>query len=346
VFVIGAASLVLLAAMVPTRGPEQNISEQPKRVGWHNVAAGFAFMLVTAASALLLYQVNVRPAIQGSLANGLSDAWAGGYPPLGQPLRIPYWLLVVHTGRGFAWPIGDNHFGSSLTAVLWLTGLVVYWRQGSRSVWALLLLPQVLLLAAAGLHKYPYLQNPRLCMFLGPGICIFVAAGVTFLLDKLRLEKRHQCYRLAALVLLICAIGGIARELALRIKEVNGPGIRTTLKEASQMVGKDGQFILLNDENVSDVFAYYIRRAVAQKVWRNGRIPAEELQGRRLALVVVANRNTKTDADSLFHNFQAGWGSPLTVRWAQTARDVLLDNKDSVLIWVCDTQNEIATLSQ
>jgi len=183
-------------------------------------------------------------------------------------------------------------------------------------------------------------------MFLGPGICIFVAAGVTYLLDKLRHEKRHECYRLAALVLLICATGGIVREVALRIKEVKGPGIRTTLQEASQMVGKDGQFVLLNDENASDVFAYYVRRVVAQKVWQNGCIPVEELQGRRLALVVVANRNTKTDADSLFHNFSAGWDSPLTVRWAETARDVLLDNKDSVLIWVCDTQNEIAPLSQ
>ena len=338
VLVIGAAGLVLLVSMVQRRGDEKRISDQPTRVGWQNVTAGFVFLLVTAASALVLYLVNVRPGIHASLANGLADFWKGGYPPLDHPLRIPVWLLVVHTGRGFAWPVGENHFGSSLTCALWLTGLVVYWRRGNRLVWTLLLMPQILSLAAACLHRYPYLQNPRLCMFLGPSICIFVAAGGQYLIDRLRPEKRRPYYRFAALALLLCALGGITRETVLRIREVNGPGIRSTLKEASQMVGKDGQFIVLNDENASDVFAYYIRRVVAQKVWQKGRAPAQELQGKRLALVAVTSETAHADTNSLFKEFEARLGSPLTVRWAKTAREALLDNKDSISIWVCDRE--------
>ncbi len=214
----------------------------------------------------------------------------------------------------------------------------VYWRRGNRFIWALLLAPQVLLLAAAFLHKYPYLQDPRLCLFLGPGICVFVAAGGQYLLGALSHEKRRLCYRFAALALLVCALGGVTREVVCRVREVKGPGIRSTLIQASQVVGADGQFVVLNDENISDVFAYYIRRAVGQKVWYNGRVPATDLQGKRLALVMVANKNTQANMDSMFRQFQAQCPTPLSVNWTRTAREVLLDNKDSISVWVCDAQ--------
>lgn len=152
VFVIGAISLVFMAHGFMER----------RRTGWRNLTAGFVFMALSGGSAIWLYEINIRPSLAVSQASGLQAFWHMGYPPLNHPWKIPLWLLEVHTGRGFAWPVGENHFGSTLTTVLWLAGLVIYWRRGNRWVWALFVIPHVLLLIAAFLHKYPYGANPRL----------------------------------------------------------------------------------------------------------------------------------------------------------------------------------------
>jgi hypothetical protein len=335
VFIIGAVSLIFVTWLVTTRRLPNAASNESKRLGWRNVSAGLAFMALAGMSAIFLYEVNIRPGLHASQGNGLADGWKRGYPP-DELWRIPLWLLTVHTGRGFAWPVGENHFGSKLTCALWLIGLVVYWRSGNRWVWALFVAPQVLSLAAAFLHKYPYLQNPRLCMFLGPGICLFVGLGAQYLIDRMDYENRRQCYCLAASALVMCAAGGMGRDIVLRIREVRGPGIRNTLDKASRLAGTNGQFVVLNDGRASWVFTYYIQRIVKQRVWRNGQIPTQSGQGTRLALMAVASNASKADGNALFGDFERRFGRPIKVQWSQTAREVLLDNKDTVVVWVCE----------
>jgi len=335
VFIIGAAALIFTACLAKTCLISNEALDASGKLGWRNVSAGLAFMALAAMSAFFLYELNIRPGLLASQGNGLADAWKGGYPP-SQPWKIPLWLLTAHTGRGFAWPAGENHFGSSLTCALWLAGLVVYWRRGNRWVWALFVAPQVLSLAAAFFHKYPYLQNPRLCIFLGPGICLFAGEGAQYLIDKMACEKRRRCYCLAAFALLMCAIGGMGRDIVMRIREIKGPGIRSVLVQASQLAGRDGQFVVLNDDNSSGVFAYYIKRIVKQQVWSNGRIPTQTGPGLRLALVAVASKTTNTDCNSLFRQFERRFGRPMKVTWSRTARQILLDNKDSVVVWMCE----------
>jgi hypothetical protein len=335
VFIIGAAGLILAACLAKTRLVFRGASDESERLGWRNVTAGLAFMALSAISAIYLYELNIRPALQASLGNGLDDAWKRGFPPA-QPWKIPLWLLTVHTGRGFAWPIGENHFGSTLTCALWLTGLVVWWRRGNRWVWALFVAPQALSLAAAFLHKYPYLQNPRLCMFLGPGICLFVGRGAQYWMDCLEYEKARRCYGLMACALAMCAVGGMGRDVVLRIREVNGPGIRSTLVEASRLAGPKGQFVVLNDANASWVFSYYIKRKVKQRIWWNGQIPTQTGPESSLALVAVASKTSNADTNALFGGFERRLGRPLKVRWSQTAHEVLLDTKDRVAVWLCE----------
>ena len=339
VFVIGAAGFFWAVCLIKTRLISKEALDHSERWGWRNIAAGLAFAAASVVSAIFLYKINIRPGLDASLSNGLADAWKRGYPPLDQPWKIPLWLLTVHTGRGFAWPIGENHFGSTLTFLLWLTGLAVCWRRGNRWVWALLVTPQVLALAAAFLHKYPYLQNPRLCMFLGPGICLFAGAGVAFLIDKLGGEKRRRCYCLAAGALMLCACGGLGRDVAMRVREFRGPGIRGTLMEASRRVGADGQFVLLNDAGASGVSSYYLQREIKQKVWQNGQVPTPMAPGLRLALVVVSSKTSGTNDNLLFGEFEKRLGRPVKTRWSQVAHQVLLDSKDSVAVRVCEREN-------
>jgi hypothetical protein len=245
VFVIGTAGLIWAAALVQSRlepkrtlEPGAQLSQQERRHRSNRQNAGkdagapggaalwlwLAFVTLAGVSALVLYESNIHAALQRSHAVSLDAFWGAGFPPLQQPWKLPWWLLTVHTGRGFAWPVGDNHFASSLTFGLWLTGLVVYWRRGNRWAWWVFVTAQGLLLAAACWHKYPYLANPRLCMFLGPGICLFVGAGLQYWIARRPWESRHGWYRFAAGVFLLCALGGLTRELALRVHELKGTG--------------------------------------------------------------------------------------------------------------------------
>jgi hypothetical protein len=335
VFIIGAVGLIFTARLVKNRFMPNSALDESERLGWRNVAAGLAFVVAASVSTILLYELNVRRGLQASLGNGLADAWQRGYPP-NQPWKIPLWLLAAQTGRGFGWPIGDNHFRSTLTCALWLTGLVVYWRRGSRWVWSLFVAPQVLALAAAFLHKYPYLQNPRICMFLGPGICLFVGRGAQYLIDRMDHEAGRRWYCFTAFALAMYALGGMGRDIVLRVREVHGPGIRSTLVEASRLAGPEGQFVVLNDGNASGVFAYYIKRAVKQRVWSNGQIPTQTGPGQRLALVAVGTKTSNADGNSLLGEFERRFGRPMKVTWSQTAHEALLDNRDSVVVWVCE----------
>ncbi|HSU56605.1 MAG TPA: glycosyltransferase family 39 protein [Candidatus Dormibacteraeota bacterium] len=333
IFVIGAAGLILAGSLI-NRGMISKRSLAAS--GWPNVVAALALALTAAASALLLYQLNIRAGLQASHANGLANGWKAGYPPLHQPWKIPWWLLVTHTGRGFAWPIGDNNFGSTPMFLLWLAGLVIYWRRGNRWVWALFVLPQLFALVAAFANKYPYLQNPRICMFLGPGICLFIGAGAQYLISRFGRTPRRALYGGMALALTLCALGGLGRDIALRIREIKGPGIRSTLLEASRVAGPNGQFVVLNDQDASWLFAYYAKRAISQPVLWHGQTPTQSGPGSKLALVLVGRTQGNAQQNPLFGEFEKRFSKSLTVKWSQVAHQVLLGSKETITVWVCE----------
>jgi hypothetical protein len=323
VFVIVAISLLFMAHCFKERG----------RMDWRNLIAGFVFMALAGASAIALYEINIRPSLKVSEAVGLQTFWGMGFPPLNHPWKIPFWLVEVHTGRGFAWPVGDNHFRSTLTTVLWLTGLVIYWRRGNRWVWALFVLPQALLLIAAFLHKYPYGANPRICMFLGPGICLFMGAGAQYLLGRLGHDRRRPCYRVVALLLFFIAIGGITRDVVLRIREINGPDIRSTLVAAGRVVGTDGQFVMLPG-NTSGILAYYMRRYVTQPILPLAEIsPPQVRSGSNLAVLVATTGHGELDSDP-FGRFEKGFGKAMTPIWTQVARIQPTNKEPGVIVRV------------
>jgi hypothetical protein len=332
IFMVGAIAAVLTGWLVNACISKKD-ADPSRKTEWKNVGAALGFMALAGLSAIALYEINIRAGIAASSTNGLSDGWKRGYAP-SEWWGIPLWLLTVHTGRGFAWPAGENHYGSSLTFALWCIGAAVYWRRGNRWVWFLLMGPQALGLLAGFLHKYPYLQNPRLCMYLGPGICIFAAAGAQWLIEKMAEEKRQRFYRGVALVLTIWALAGIGREVARRYREYTGPSIRGTLLEASQRLGKDGCFVVLNDPKISGVFTYYLDQRVPQRIWSRGQLPQSIAPDARLALVVVTIKTSTFDSNALVRDFQQRWGKPLKLEWQQTAHEVLLDNQDAVAISV------------
>ncbi len=316
VFVIGAISLIFIAYV---------ISEREAR-NCRNMVAGVAFMALAGGSAIWLYEVNIRPSLPVSHDSGLQEFWSKGYPPLEHPWRIPLWLLEVHTGRGFAWPVGENNFGSTLTTVLWVTGLVVFWRRGNKWIWALFIAPHILSLAASFLHKYPYGANPRICMFLGPGICLFMGVGVQYWLERLGHVQERRNYRVVAAVLLIVAMGGITRDVVVKIRELRTPGIRSALVDAGRRVGMDGRFVVLNSavgatnhDATLQVVTYYLSRYITQPAWQKGEINPSELHpGSDLAVLTIVTGPGGLEPDP-FETFEKRLGKTITPTWTGIA---------------------------
>jgi hypothetical protein len=162
-------------------------------------------------------------------------------------------------------------------------------------------------------------------MYLGPGICLFMGRGVQHWLRRLGHDQRRVSYRVVALLLLIVAMGGAARDLALRAREREGPGIRSTLVDADGLVGADGQFVVLNPRRpitgeTSQVFAYYMSRYVAKPIYWNGEIsPSQARSGSSLAVVAVTTEPGGSDVDP-FGRFEKRFGKPITRTWTQAAR--------------------------
>lgn len=323
VFVIGAVSLVLIAYWFKNR----------ETIAMPAIIAGLSFMALAGASALALYLVNIRPALAVSKAVGLQDFWGQGYPPVSQPWKIPIWLIEVHAGRGFAWPVGDNHYRLIVTAALWFTGLAIYWRRGSRWIWMLFVAPNILSLLAAFLHKYPYGANPRICMFLGPSVCLFMGAGAQYLLRRLGHDKRRQGYRIAAIGLLLIAVVGAARDIVLRIREIKGPDIRSTLVAAGPVAGANGQFVILPGK-ASAPTAYYIKRYISQPVSQLSAFkPAQARSGSNLVVMATTSGNYQADLDG-FARFERTIGKPMNLIWARQAVIQPPDREPGVIVRV------------
>jgi hypothetical protein len=84
------------------------------------------------------------------------------------------------------------------------------------------------------------------------------------------------------------------------------------------------------------VFSYYIKRKVKQTVWYHGQVSPHLEPGQRLALVAVDSKASDPASSPLFGDFEKRLGRSLHVKWSQVAHEVLLDNKDSLVVWVCE----------
>jgi hypothetical protein len=133
--------------------------------------------------------------------------WRDAFPPMSEPWRIPWWLLEVHTGMMLAYPLGDHHFGSTLTTLLVIAGCVRMARRRARRPLLLLLLgPLAFALIAAALRRYPYGTSTRVMLYMAPAFCLLVAEGLMGLLRR-RHRARHGPIGIAGLLALVLFAG-------------------------------------------------------------------------------------------------------------------------------------------
>ncbi|MBZ0167748.1 MAG: glycosyltransferase family 39 protein, partial [Candidatus Omnitrophica bacterium] len=127
---------------------------------------------------LMVYKFAVSPMLGSSYITG---SIAEYFPP------APLWTREGLGWLGHAWAaMFRNPLGMPmvlLSNVLLLTGVVSMWR--ARRDWCLvLLLPVILTVTAACLHKYPFFN--RHLLFLAPALILFISQGVTVWIRKSR----------------------------------------------------------------------------------------------------------------------------------------------------------------
>ncbi len=175
VFVAGGVSLFVLFVL------------WQKRLGSRRlVGAWLVYNLVLVATFGVLLVVFIQPHRTPEVARGVAAWWREAFPPWHEPLRLPGWLVKIHFGRMFSYPVGGKDGGSTLTTLGFLLGLAVLARQGrTRALLVLALVPFALALVAASMRRYPYGASARTMLYLAPIIILVAAVGWAWMLQRL-----------------------------------------------------------------------------------------------------------------------------------------------------------------
>jgi hypothetical protein len=130
--------------------------------------------------------------------------WKDAFPPA-NPLRLIWWLIVIHTGRAFPYPLGDQNGGSTPAFLLGVIGLIIWLKNRPGSLRTILLAPFALTFIAAALHKYPYGGSARVAQHLAPMAILFIGTGGAFLIQRFakKISTLIRCQR-ACFACLIC----------------------------------------------------------------------------------------------------------------------------------------------
>jgi hypothetical protein len=202
VFVAGGIGLAL-AFPIAIRGTTR------VRLGF----LAYGFMLVGSFLAIYMVATVVQQREMGSFYR--LGYWKDSFPPLDRPWWIPVWLLEMHGGNMFAYPVGERKGGSSATLVCALVGCLALWRRDRRTLMGVLTLPFGLGLVAAFMGRYPYGGEARIMQYLAPSICLLTGLGAAALLAR---TSRPRMAWAAPRVLLVAmaalAVGLAARDLA------------------------------------------------------------------------------------------------------------------------------------
>lgn len=207
---------------------------------------------------------------------GMVDYWSHGFPPAA-PLRWVPWFLGAITGQIMAYPVGAANGGSALTALMAVAGAIIWWRKGSKSVLALLVLPLVLNFMAALVHRYPFGTSCRLAQFLAPSVCLLAGFGM----DGCLAVKARYPAAMVSVLLLAVGIGGMARDWIWPYRDPVFVWMRTTMDEAVKMVGTDTVVVSHRLESMECVFSWRWLHAPAKVGW-NGSLPDGESPGKRV----------------------------------------------------------------
>ena len=271
VFVAGGVSLALLA----------QVWRQP---GWQaKTAYALANVLLfgSFAGSYFLVGLNQLDRTTGLTNTFLQDYWKHGFPPSG---ALPFlkWLVLINTGRLFAYPLGGSDGLSVVTTLLCLAGLVVLWRRQRRDLFVLCLTPFALGLVAAFLHRYPYGGCCRISQHMAPIICLLAGGGAAALFDRIRAaEPRRRWIGIVCCLFAAIGMGGALTDVIWPYRGQTDLWAHKLVHSVLARCGPDDQVVVLNPENGVDVVFHWElmrHRLRGGYLGWNGQLDAERLQ--------------------------------------------------------------------
>ena len=143
-----------------------------------------------------------RRARQFRLPGGIENQhWRHSFPPF-EPLALVVWLVRVHAGDLFAYPLGSVDGMNTLAFLLSLAGIAALHARRRKGIVPLLLLPFAWTLLASALRLYPYGRHPRIAQHLAPSIVPPAPAGLAAAL-KFRSPSERRTERRALVVMAV-----------------------------------------------------------------------------------------------------------------------------------------------
>lgn len=149
--------------------------------------------------------------------------WAKNFLPIGEPWRIPGWLLDAHTGELFSIPIGGQHGASSATTIVVLLALGLMARLRRWRLMLFCLAPLAMNLIASAMQRYPYGGHIKFSQHLAPVICLMGGLGVAVAVGLIARWGRHGrlVTTIAFCYFLLVGLGSMARDLYQPYKTVS-----------------------------------------------------------------------------------------------------------------------------
>jgi hypothetical protein len=200
------------------------------------------------------------------------NAWASAFPPLDSAWRLAVWFLDVNTGYLFAYPEGGEHGASALTFLAFSAGAVVLWRRGRRLPVAFCLVPFVLALGAAAIHRYPYGVSARTSQYAVPMICLLAGTGLALALARIPSDLlRRRALGASATALAVLGLGHLGYDLSHPYKTPSDERARAFARWFWTELSRDGELVclrtdlglvlnpLLWDRGASDTYLCYQR---------------------------------------------------------------------------------------
>jgi hypothetical protein len=131
-----------------------------------------AYVLLAGVVGLAFATLALGPAA-AQRNTAMEACWVNHFPDWSRPWFIPVWAVAgtFEVARYCLIPVGQA------AAAFAVFGAAYLWRQGQRELVVVLVLPILLALVAALLHRYPY-GGSRLEVFAAPAVCLLSAAGV------------------------------------------------------------------------------------------------------------------------------------------------------------------------
>jgi hypothetical protein len=183
------------------------------------------------------------------------SAWFKSFPPWKDPAELASWLIRIHTGMLFAYPNGGHNGGSTLTLVLFIGGSVFLARRKGGNLLVFFIVPFLLALAAAALHRYPYGYNTRFNLYFAPMICLLSGLGAVRVISLIRQGKPRLAVAGSLIFLLaLFGIGNIVLDLLQPYKNIEDLNSRRFAQKFWNEENQNAELVCLFKDLKRDFF--------------------------------------------------------------------------------------------